>query len=217
MQVNSTSCEYSYQNSEPLHHHAYLLKPLLKLLTQSANSNNNDKLRILDIGCGNGSLSSIIAQHGYQVVGLESSESGIQFARQKFSNCEFIQGSIYDSVPRHLETSFDIVISAEVIEHLYYPKELIKYARQCLKSDGLFILTTPYHGYWKNLLLAILGKMDAHFSSLWDDGHIKFFSVNTLGSLLEAEGFLNLEFDFAGRFPYLWKSMLCSCSLPQSR
>jgi 2-polyprenyl-3-methyl-5-hydroxy-6-metoxy-1,4-benzoquinol methylase len=209
MQINTTKYEYSYQNSESIHHHAYLLKPLLKLLTQAANSNKN-QLRVLDLGCGNGSLSSIIAQHGYQVVGIESSESGIQFARQKFANCEFIHGSVYDSVPKHLEHSFDIVISAEVIEHLYYPKELIKYAKKCLKPNGCFILTTPYHGYWKNLLIAILGKMDAHFSSLWDDGHIKFFSVNTLANLLNSEGFSNLEFDFAGRFPYLWKSMLCS-------
>jgi 2-polyprenyl-3-methyl-5-hydroxy-6-metoxy-1,4-benzoquinol methylase len=187
MQINTTKYEYSYQNSEPAHHHAYLLKPLLELLTKAARTNNN-QLRVLDLGCGNGSLSSIIAQHGYQVVGIESSESGIQFARQKFANCEFIHGSVYDRVPQHLEHSFDIVISAEVIEHLYYPKELIKYAKKCLKSDGKFIITTPYHGYWKNLLLAIFGKMDNHYSSLWDDGHIKFFSVNTLTNLLETQG-----------------------------
>jgi hypothetical protein len=98
---------------------------------------------------------------------------------------------------------------------LYYPRELVKYARKCLKPNGRLIITTPYHGYWKNLLLAVSGKMDRHFTTLWDGGHVKFFSVATLSSLLESEGFTNLKFDFAGRFPYLWKSMLCSCSPSQ--
>ncbi len=212
MQANTTGYEYSYQNSKPGHHHAYLLDPLLKLLSLASNSTPN-QVRILDIGCGNGSLTFFLAQQGYQVVGLEASESGIRYARQKFNNCEFIVGSVYDAVPQNLENSFDIVLSTEVIEHLYYPKELARYASKCLKPDGRFILTTPYHGYWKNLLLAISGKMERHFTVLWDGGHIKFFSVNTLSNLLRSEGFANQEFDFAGRLPYLWKSMLCSCSL----
>jgi hypothetical protein len=53
--------------------------------------------------------------------------------------------------------------------------------------------------------------MDNHFHVLWDGGHIKFFSVKTLTALLKTEGFTDLHFNFAGRFPYLWKSMLCSC------
>jgi len=80
-----------------------------------------------------------------------------------------------------------------------------------LKPKGCLIITTPYHGYIKNLVLALSGKMDNHFHVLWDGGHIKFFSVKTLTALLKTEGFTDLHFNFAGRFPYLWKSMLCSC------
>jgi hypothetical protein len=58
--------------------------------------------------------------------------------------------------------------------------------------------------------MAVAGKMDSHFTVLWDGGHIKFFSVKTLTQSLEQEGFANVQFKFAGRFPYLWKSMLCS-------
>lgn len=215
MQTNTIAYEYSYQNSEHGHHHAYLLNPLLRLLSQVSSLPNN-QIRILDIGCGNGSMTSFLAQQGYQVVGIEASESGIKYAREKYDNCEFILGSVYDPVPQDLKHSFDIVLSAEVVEHLYYPKELVRYARECLKPSGHFIITTPYHGYWKNLLLAVTGKMDRHFTVLWNNGHIKFFSVNTLSNLLESEGFSPQKFDFAGRFPYLWKSMLCSCTLTKS-
>ena len=148
---------------------------------------------------------------------MEQSESGIKFANQSFPNCHFIQGSIYEQPPHNFENTFDIVISAEVIEHLYYPCELVKYARHCLKPGGFLIITTPYHGYWKNLLLSLTGKMDGHFTTLWDGGHVKFFSVKTLSSLLESEDFTNLQFNFAGRLPYLWKSMLCSCKLSEAK
>jgi 2-polyprenyl-3-methyl-5-hydroxy-6-metoxy-1,4-benzoquinol methylase len=145
-------------------------------------------------------------------VGIEESLSGFTTATNSFLECKFIHANLYDIPYPDLGGDFDIVVSAEVIEHLVYPRELIKSARKCLKSNGVLILTTPYHGYVKNLALAITGKMDNHFTVLWDGGHIKFFSVNTLTKLLITEGFNNCQFEFAGRFPYLWKSMLVLAS-----
>lgn len=171
------------------------------------------KLRILDIGCGNGSLSNLIAHQGYEVVGIEESESGVELANQNFPNCRFIQGTIYNLPYAELGDKFDIVITAEVIEHLFYPKELVRNVKQCLKPNGRLILTTPYHGYLKNLMLAVSGKMDNHLTTLWDGGHIKFFSVATMNELLKSENYTDIKFKFAGRFPYFCKSMLCSSTL----
>jgi 2-polyprenyl-3-methyl-5-hydroxy-6-metoxy-1,4-benzoquinol methylase len=207
--------QYSYQNSYSGHHHEYLITPLLGMLSEISSS-DTQKPRILDIGCGNGSLTNIIARQGYQITGMEQSESGIKLASENFPDCHFIQGSIYDRPDRELENAFDLVISTEVIEHLYYPRELVKYARKCLKPNGRLIVTTPYHGYWKNLILAASGKMDSHLTTLWDGGHIKFFSVSTLTTLLQSEEFIDLQFSFAGRLPYFWKSMLCYCRLNSS-
>lgn len=212
MTTTPSKYEYSYQEANSEHHHAYLRSPLLEMLAQKKNSSNS-KLRILDLGCGNGSFSNLIAQQGYEVVGVEESESGVKVAQLNFPNCRFIQASISALPYAELENSFDIVFSSEVIEHLLYPRELLIDAKRCLKPDGILIITTPYHGYIKNLLVAVLGKMDQHFSPLWDGGHVKFFSVRTLTELLESEGYTNIKFKFAGRFPYLWKSMLCSSSL----
>ena len=176
---------------------------------------NKQKPRILDIGCGNGSLSNFLAQQGYEVVGVEESESGVKLANQSFPSCRFIQGSIYDLPYSELGDNFDIVIAVEVIEHLFYPKELVRSSKKCLKPNGGLILTTPYHGYLKNLVMAATGKMDNHFTALWDGGHIKFFSVPTMKDLLKSENYTNIKFKFAGRFPYLWKSMLCYSTIVQ--
>lgn len=219
MTLTSEKYEYSYQNNNIGHHHAYLMKPLMRMINETfiSQSKKQQKLSILDIGCGNGSFTNFIAQQGYQTVGIEESESGIKLARQNFPDCKFIQGSIYNLPYTELKYKFDIVISLEVIEHLFYPKELVKAAKKCLKPNGCLIITTPYHGYLKNLALALSGKMDAHFHALWDGGHIKFFSVKTLTTLLESENYTDINFKFAGRYPYLWKAMLCSSTLIHSK
>lgn len=201
--------EYQYQDSTLTHTYSYLTLTILSMLSEKVNSG----ARILDLGCGNGSLSNLIAQQGYEVVGVEDSASGIAIARQKFPDCQFIQASIYNLPNAELLNAFDVVIAVEVIEHLFLPKELVRLARKCLKPGENLIITTPYHGYLKNLILALSGKMDNHFHVLWDGGHIKFFSVKTLTKLLETEGYTDIRLKFAGRLPYLWKSMLCSASL----
>jgi len=211
METTASQYEYSYVDSNPVHHHDYLISPLLELLSQEKLPSQT-KPRVLDLGCGNGSLSHLIAQQGYQVVGVEDSEQGVAIARRSFPDCHFIQASIYELPYAELENSFDIVLSTEVIEHLLYPRELVRAAKKCLKPNGRLILTTPYHGYLKNLVLALSGKMDTHFNSLWDGGHVKFFSVSTLAQLLETENYRNIKFKFSGRTPFLWKSMLCYCS-----
>lgn len=210
METTAKKLDYGYSNSNAGHHHAYLLPQLLPMLPSPKDARNS-QLRVLDLGCGNGSLSHVISQNGYEVVGVEESDSGFKFASTSFSNCQFIQASIYNLPYSQLEKSFDVVISSEVIEHLFYPRALLKAAKKCLKPNGSLILTTPYHGYLKNVSLAISNKMDNHFTVLRDGGHIKFFSVQTLTTLLKSEGYKDIKFSFAGRLPYLWKSMLCSC------
>ncbi|MBE9188115.1 class I SAM-dependent methyltransferase [Microcoleus sp. LEGE 07076] len=209
MKTNSSNYTYYYTNNRPRYHHAYLISPLLEMLA-TLQETCQTKLRVLDLGCGNGSLSHVIAEQGYEVVGIDNSAPGIAISRQSFPECQFIQADIYELPDTDLLQSFDVVLAVEVIEHLLYPKELAKNAKRCLKPGGVLILSTPYHGYLKNLTLAVSGKLDKHFTVLWDNGHIKFFSVQTLTKLLKSEGYTDIKFKFAGRFPYLWKSMLCS-------
>jgi 2-polyprenyl-3-methyl-5-hydroxy-6-metoxy-1,4-benzoquinol methylase len=161
---------------------------------------------ICDLGCGNGHISGRLAQLGYDVTGIDASASGIQIARRTYPRVEFVHALI----DRDLSLGqFDLVISSDVIEHLYRPSDLLEAAVSQLKPNGQILLGTPYHGYFKNLVLAATGKMDAHFSALHDGGHIKFFSVNTLSKLMHGHGFDDLSFTFYGRAPWLWKNMIC--------
>lgn len=182
----------------------YLTPLVLALLKQ------NRAQRVLDVGCGNGSLCAEMAGHGLQVVGLEYDAGGVALARREHPSIPFYNYGI-EADPALLlsnEELFDTVVSTEVIEHLYSPHMLPKYAAAVLKPGGLLIVSTPYHGYLKNLTLAMAGKWDRHLTALWHGGHIKFWSRTTLTKLLECNGFKVLEFHGAGRMPYLWKSMI---------
>lgn len=170
----------------------------------------NDVSSICDLGCGNGHISGRLAALGYQVTGIDASKSGIQVARRIYPHANFIEAFIDRDLDDTIaQRNFDLVISSDVIEHLYRPSDLLEAAHSLLKPGGRVLIGTPYHGYLKNLLIAAAGKMDAHFSALHDGGHIKFFSVKTLSQLMRSHGFSDLSFSYYGRAPWLWKNMIC--------
>ncbi|HSS19391.1 MAG TPA: class I SAM-dependent methyltransferase [Pyrinomonadaceae bacterium] len=165
---------------------------------------------ICDLGCGNGYMAGGLAELGYDVTGIDASESGIAVARDNYQRATFVQALVDSSL--HERTGlkhFDLVISSDVIEHLYRPDDLIEAAHSLLAPGGRFLVGTPYHGYWKNLMLSATGKMDAHFGVHDVGGHIKFFSKKTLSNLLLNHGFSDLKFSYYGRAPWLWKNMIC--------
>lgn len=164
---------------------------------------------VCDLGCGNGHISGRLANLGYDVTGIDASKSGIHLARRTYPHANFIEALIDRNLNEGIDENFDLVISSDVIEHLYRPSDLLEAAQSLLKPGGQILIGTPYHGYLKNLAIAATGKMDAHFSALHDGGHIKFFSVKTLSTLMQSHGFTDLSFTFYGRAPWLWKNMIC--------
>jgi 2-polyprenyl-3-methyl-5-hydroxy-6-metoxy-1,4-benzoquinol methylase len=159
---------------------------------------------VLDAGCGNGSITADLARAGFQVLGVDADLQGIELARREYPQVRFEIGDFSRLPPGH----FDLVVSTEVVEHLYSPQDLVRYAYEALAPTGRFIITTPYHGYIKNIAIAVSGKFDAHHNPLWHGGHIKFWSRATLTKLLEEAGFRVTRFVGVGRCPFLWKSMI---------
>lgn len=208
--MSSSYADYTYHSSTKDHTHTYLVPALIMILDKTRNR------CILDIGCGNGWLANLLLEQGFNVYGTDASVTGIHFANTQNRDRFFVQDLTKDELPEALQgIKFDTIISTEVIEHLYSPEQYIKFCRQILASNqgGELIISTPYHGYLKNLALAISGKMDGHFTALWEGGHIKFWSKKTLTQLLESFGFEIVSFKGAGRFPYLWKSMVIKAKL----
>jgi 2-polyprenyl-3-methyl-5-hydroxy-6-metoxy-1,4-benzoquinol methylase len=165
---------------------------------------------VLDAGCGNGVLASALAEAGYSVVGVDGDPRGIEIARKRRPDARFEVSSFADAPPG----LFDFVCSTEVVEHLYAPHELTRYCFDALKPGGLLAISTPYHGFWKNLALSVTDSWDKHHTALWHGGHIKFWSRESLSQLLKDAGFEIVGFRGAGRLPYLWKSMIIVAQRP---
>lgn len=171
---------------------------------------------ILDLGCGNGALARRLMDDGFDVWGVDASASGVERANS-FHPGRFFRVDISTRcLPDQLrEIGFDTVISTEVIEHLYNPHDLLNMARTALdaRPGGQLVISAPYHGYLKNLIIALTDRFDNHVDALTTGGHIKFWSRRTLETALRDAGFQVTAFRGCGRLPYCWKSMVLQAEL----
>jgi 2-polyprenyl-3-methyl-5-hydroxy-6-metoxy-1,4-benzoquinol methylase len=172
-----------------------------------------DELRVLDIGCGNGSqLALPLAKDGYNLTGIDTDEASIRHARKlsgDLPNARFL-GTTLDDFDD--PTEFEVVILSEVLEHLERPEQLLTAAAGRMTPNGLMIVTVP-NGYgefeWDSWVFrglrlqklidrvygkgaAILGATDNHAS-----GHIQFFIRADLDEMFAAAG-LELVRDGSG-------------------
>jgi len=198
--------EHGWKDTNPTCANEYVLPVVCEILQTIFHDN---QVRILDIGCGNGHVASRVAEFGYSVIGVDASRDGIEIAGSAYPDVQFKVCSVYDDrLVEIVGDPVDCVISLEVVEHLFLPRKLFDQSYRLLKTGGVLIVSTPYHGYFKNLALSLIGGWDRHFCAEWDGGHIKFFSKSTLARMARNAGFSNPRFRGVGRFPGLWKSVI---------
>jgi 2-polyprenyl-3-methyl-5-hydroxy-6-metoxy-1,4-benzoquinol methylase len=187
------SCEHSCG-------HRYLLPAVEEIIAARRPE------RIFDLGCGNGSVADKLSKFA-PVTGIDISPSGVETAQRAFPQLKIELGSVYDDLAEKYGR-FPVVVSLEVVEHLFAPRTYAKRLFDLVETGGIAVVSTPYHSYWKNLALALSGKLESHFTVLWDGGHIKFWSVRSLRILLKEAGFSQIDFLRVGRIPPFAKSMV---------
>jgi 2-polyprenyl-3-methyl-5-hydroxy-6-metoxy-1,4-benzoquinol methylase len=198
---------YKWTDAAATSAHAYTLPSVMRII-DDLNLEGASR-RVVDIGCGNGAVLNILHNRGYSATGVDPSEEGVNQAHIAYPHLRVEVGSAYDDLAARFG-QFPIVISLDVVEHCFFPRKYARTLYDLLEEGGTAILSTPYHGYWKNLALALSGSMDRHYTALWDYGHIKFWSMKTLRMLLEEVGFKSIQFARLGRIPPFAKTMVVS-------
>ena len=92
--------------------------------------------KVLDLGCGEGYGTYLLAKEATYVAGVEIDKPTVQHARSKYikDNLEFIEGSVL-TVPIEGEKEFDIVVCFELIEHIAEHDKLLSEAKRLRMAD----------------------------------------------------------------------------------
>jgi ubiquinone/menaquinone biosynthesis C-methylase UbiE len=178
--------------------------PDVNLRTAFARANVRTGDRVLDLGCGDGALTGMLAQAASRsgtVTGVDVAEAALRRARVRHPQLTFALAPIDGALPFD-DGSFDVVWSSEVIEHVADTARWLSEIRRVLVPRGRLLLTTPNHG---RLRLAI-GGIERYSEPLGD--HLHLYSARSLRELLTEFGFEVSELRGAGGPPLLRRLLL---------
>jgi 2-polyprenyl-6-hydroxyphenyl methylase/3-demethylubiquinone-9 3-methyltransferase len=163
----------------------------------------NGGCHVLDAGCGDGAFLVFLRRLGVRVTGVELAEAAAAQARRRCPEADVQIASLEEPLPFDNGT-FDAVWLTDVLEHLFDVRGALGELHRVLKRRGLLMLTTPYHGLVKNLLIALAG-FEGHYDP--EGGPIRFFTRRSLDRCLRGAGFVPEIAQVLGHVWPVWKSV----------
>lgn len=108
-------------------------------------------LKILDVGCAQGTLALLLAEAGHHVVAVDLRAEFLEYARSRYEkgDIRFVQGNVMDL---NLPETFDLIFANQILEHLVHPVEMVSGLTRMLAPGGRFVATTPNGLYFKSKL-----------------------------------------------------------------
>ena len=143
--------------------------------------------RVLDLGCSSGLLGERIRALGHHVTGVDV--AALPGVTQRVDR--FVQADLDRGLPVGIDDSglFDVVIAADVIEHVREPERLLDEIRSVLVPRGALIASVPNFGHWYPRGRTALGMFDYDQRGILDRTHVRFFTRRGLLRRLRQAGF----------------------------
>jgi len=155
--------------------------------------------RILDVGCGTGSLGHVIKRDlDCHVIGITNSQAEAPLAREHLDQVLVCDLNRFDVADMGF---FDCIICSHVLEHLYQPEELLKRLRARLSFDGILIVALPNVLFWRQRIQFVLGAFRYTDGGLMDRTHYRFYDWATAQALLALSGYSVIGARADGSFP----------------
>lgn len=159
--------------------------------------------RVLDIGCGTGNLGAELERQGNECYGVTISEQEAALARRNMKQVVVADVETVSSLP--LPTQFfDVVIFADVLEHLRNPHHALELVKPHLKPNALLITSIPNVANVVVRIDLLRGRFNYQPSGLLDDTHVRFYTLKTAKTLLTSAGYAIKDLKFTvgnWRFP----------------
>jgi 2-polyprenyl-3-methyl-5-hydroxy-6-metoxy-1,4-benzoquinol methylase len=158
--------------------------------------------RILDLGCAAGYLARELKTEGTYVVGLDVSEKAVEAAKGALDEA-FVMDIESEVWPADfLERKFDLILCAELIEHLFDQTLFLEKLKRILSADGAVVFSTPNFLVWTNRLRMLFGEYGLR-ERFFDPGHIQLLSYLGFLEKLRASGYRVLAQDHLWHPPML--------------
>ena len=149
---------------------------------------------------------------GYRAEGIDISENVIKLDRRTYPDLRFELVAPDEPAP-YPDGSFDAIYCSEVVEHIYDTHFVFGEFARLLRPGGLLILTTPYHGVVKNLVVALF-YFERHFNPTWQ--HIRFFTKKSLARVCLEHDLIPQSWKHVGRRWPLSRSFFVVCRNSES-
>jgi 2-polyprenyl-3-methyl-5-hydroxy-6-metoxy-1,4-benzoquinol methylase len=146
---------------------------------------------VLDVGCNKG----YIGEHADKTntfYGLEYDEVALADAKKIYKAVsKYDLNNLQDL---HLEVdSFDVIVFADVLEHVLYPDEVLKFFKKYLKKDGYIVISVPNIANWKVRLDLIFGKFDYTETGIMDRTHLHLYTFKSAQLLAQSAQLETIE------------------------
>jgi len=138
-------------------------------------------LRVLDVGCGFATTSAHIQKLGNDVTGIEESAVACDVAAQRLGHV--VQADLQEA--ELADEQFDVIIFADVLEHVAWPVGVLRRYLQWLAPNGSVIVSLPNVGLWSVRLAHLVGRWEYEETGVLDRTHLRFFTRKTARWLLE--------------------------------
>ncbi|HVF76700.1 MAG TPA: class I SAM-dependent methyltransferase [Solirubrobacteraceae bacterium] len=149
--------------------------------------------RVLDIGCASGGLLALLRPAAAHLAGLELSPTAAQAAAQ--IGDEVVCGALADPGLPFEADSFDLVVLADVLEHLADPAAGLARATAWCRPRGAILVSVPNIAHWQARLTLLRGRWPHDDSGTFDASHLRWFTRDSLHALLDGAGLRDVDLD----------------------
>ncbi|HMP89760.1 MAG TPA: bifunctional glycosyltransferase/class I SAM-dependent methyltransferase [Kiritimatiellia bacterium] len=204
--VHASKVKYGAKFHDPYSSHSRVLQ----ILNEHGLS---DGVKILEVGTGDASLTQRLAEYPLILDAIELDEESVALAtpycRKVFcGNLEQIE-----SLP--VEETYDIILAADVLEHIRNAEHVLSKFKRYLKKDGLLLVSLPNFVNIYVRLNVLLGRFPYHNKGILDNTHVKFYTDKTARKMLRKTGWIierryvttipvSLVFPFLAGKPFRW-------------